>query len=92
MNSFISGVISGVRVISDSAYTVPVVVLWETESSERRREICFKGPVSNTILTQNRQQFCVSCSGVSIWKVRLKFSKTLALNQDWYNLLVFYIR
>ncbi|MFS8009491.1 hypothetical protein Hanom_Chr14g01285411 [Helianthus anomalus] len=54
------------RVISGSTHTVPVVVPWETEPFERRREICFKRSVLNTCLNQNRQQFCLSCSGVSI--------------------------
>ncbi|MFS8000905.1 hypothetical protein Hanom_Chr13g01184051 [Helianthus anomalus] len=54
------------RVISGSTQTVPVVVPWETEPSERRRGICFKGSVLNTCLNQNRQQFCLSCCGVSI--------------------------
>ena len=57
VNTIIPGVISGASVISGSTHTVPVVVPWETEPSERRREICFKGPVSNTILNQNRQRF-----------------------------------
>ncbi|MFS8030025.1 hypothetical protein Hanom_Chr17g01529251 [Helianthus anomalus] len=66
------------RVISGSTHTVPVVVPWETEPSESRRGICFKGSVLNTCLSQNRQQFCLSCSGVSIWNVRLKLPKTRA--------------
>ncbi|MFS8000579.1 hypothetical protein Hanom_Chr12g01180061 [Helianthus anomalus] len=45
------------RVISGSTYTVPVVVPWETEPSERRGGICFKGSVLNTCLNQNCQRY-----------------------------------
>ncbi|MFS7973623.1 hypothetical protein Hanom_Chr09g00858791 [Helianthus anomalus] len=78
MNTIVSGVTSGTSAISGSTTIALVVVPWETEPSKRRRGICFKGSVLNTCLNQNRQQFCLSCSGVSIWKVRLKFPKTLA--------------
>ncbi|MFS7987371.1 hypothetical protein Hanom_Chr11g01021751 [Helianthus anomalus] len=44
-------------VISGSTHTVPVVVPWETEPSERRRGICFKGSVLNTCLNHNRQRY-----------------------------------
>ncbi|MFS7905207.1 hypothetical protein Hanom_Chr01g00044971 [Helianthus anomalus] len=54
------------RVISGSTHIVPVVVPWETEPSERTRKICCKGSVLNMCLNQNRQQICLSCSGVSI--------------------------
>ncbi|MFS7937351.1 hypothetical protein Hanom_Chr05g00426561 [Helianthus anomalus] len=68
------GAISGMRVISGSTHTVSVVVPWETKPSVRRRKICFKCPVPNTILNQNRQR-CFAClqRGVSNNKVRLKF-------------------
>ncbi|MFS7938556.1 hypothetical protein Hanom_Chr05g00441101 [Helianthus anomalus] len=65
MNTIIPGVTSGTSAISDSTTTASVVVPWETEPSERRRGICFKRSVLNTCLHQNRQQFCLSCSGVS---------------------------
>ncbi|KAJ0481898.1 hypothetical protein HanRHA438_Chr13g0606191 [Helianthus annuus] len=48
------GVTSGTSAISDSTTTASVVVPWETEPSERRRGICFKGNVLNTYLNQNR--------------------------------------
>ncbi|MFS8020749.1 hypothetical protein Hanom_Chr16g01419351 [Helianthus anomalus] len=78
MKTIIPGVTSGTSAISGSTTTALVVVPRETEPSERRRGICFKGSVLNMCLSQNRQQFCLSCSVVSIWNVRLKFPKTLA--------------
>ncbi|MFS8018298.1 hypothetical protein Hanom_Chr15g01390421 [Helianthus anomalus] len=66
MNTIIPSVTSGTSAISGSTTTALVVVPWETELSERRHGICFKGSVLNTCLNQNRQQFCLSCSRVSI--------------------------